>query len=150
MNYLELPAKEMIAFVDKLKKDYGVVILERPAEVIIDENKYGIGWVAWRKTYKFSMINKDGKKEHITIQNGDGNLLYAVNKHQHKFWKNLKIVSEPVGWNFFRLISCFAQISFRCNLVSPTVDLYKFCYFLRNVFNKGESNGKGQERIDDG
>jgi len=120
MNYLQLSPKELIEFADEVKRTYNLVIVERPATVRLDENRYGGGWVAWEKTYVFSVINKEGEKEHITIQNGNGETIYAVDKRQYNGWKNWKIVSVPLGWSFGRILSCMAQLSHRYNLINPT------------------------------
>lgn len=142
MNCFQLPPDEFIKFAEQLKKDYGLVIVERPATTAVDESKYGAGWAAWNKTYVFSVINKKGCKEHITIQNGTGETLYAVTKQQHKCWKNWKVVSAPLGWCFGRLISCWAQLAHKHNLISPVSDLHKLQYFWRNLFRRGEMDAQ--------
>jgi len=151
MNYLQLSPAELIKFAADLKKQYGLVIVERFAIVKMDESKFGSGWVAWKKTYAFNRITKEGTKDFITIQNGDGSALYSVTKHQHKCWVKCHIVSEPFGWNFGRVISCLAQLSHKHNLISIAADLHKIQYFWKNLFNRGEENAQenGQHNFED-
>lgn len=141
MSYLLLPPDKFIAFATDLKKRYGFIIVEQPVKVELDESRYNSGWIAWEKTYLFSYVKKNGSKSHITIQNGDGTILYAVTEDQQKCWKNRRIVSEPFGWNFGRVINYMAQLAYKCNLVSPSQDLNKLNHFLQEVFYEGEDNG---------
>ncbi len=123
MKYIELSPKEMIAFADKLKKECGLIIKMLPAKVTLDESQYGKGWVAWKESYSFRVIekNNDGIFEcnNITVQNGDDKTLVAVTKYQRKSWKNWKIVSEPLGWGWERFESCVAQITHKYGLINP-------------------------------
>jgi len=148
MNYLQLSPTEFTKFVAEIRDKYNLLIVERFASVSLDKSRYGKGWVAWEKTYAFSRVTKEGDKEFITIQNGDGTALIAVIEHQYKCWKKCKIVSEPFGWHFGRIISCLAQLSHKYDLISPADDLHKLQYFLRNLFNRGEKDGQeeGQRR----
>ena len=59
MKYIELSPKEMIAFADKLKKECGLIIKMLPAKVTLDESQYGKGWVAWKESYSFRVIEKN-------------------------------------------------------------------------------------------
>ena len=142
MNYLQLPPKKLIALAQDLNEKFGLIVPERPAKVELDESKFGKGWEAGSKTYRFSMIEKDGNKSLITIQNGDGSVLYAVTKNQYKSWYKCNIVSELKRWNFERFIDYEAQYSHRNKLISLTKDLDGINRFLRKIFYKGENNGQ--------
>ena len=114
--------------------------MEEFVKVQLDESLYGLGWTALHKTYEFSRIDGNGNEDYITIQNGDGKVLYAVTKHQLKCWKNWKITSKRFKWGFGRIINFLSQVACKNDLVNPARDLYKLKYFLRKIFCKGETN----------
>lgn len=138
MNYLQLPQDKFIEFVEDLRRRYGLIVVERPAKVDLDESRYGKVWDAYKKTYTFSRVNEKGEKEHITCQNGDGTTLYAVSEVQFKSWSKWQIVSEPTKWSLGRFAVWMAQVSYRNDLISPAEDLRKLDTFLRRIFHEGE------------
>jgi len=142
MNYLELPNKTFNEFVINIRDKYGLIISERPVSVHLDKNKWAAGWVAWKRTYKFYALSKDGEKDFVTIQNGNGNIIVAVTDFQYKSWKKRKFFSERHEWSLGRCLDCMAQIMHRFNLINPFKEIYKVRYFLWNLFNGGEKNGQ--------
>lgn len=141
MNYLQMPLSKLSTFAKLIRKTDNLNIAERPASIILDTRKFGSGWTAWKRSYKFSLVGNNGNKRTIAIQNADNYILYAVTRSQLNNWKNCKIVSEQLMWNFDRIVSCIAQLSRNYALINPARDLRKLQNFVKMVLAKGDNYG---------
>jgi hypothetical protein len=131
-----MPLSRLIIFAKLIKEIDNLDIAERPASIVLDSKKFGSGWIAWKKSYKFSLVGNDGKKRTIAVQNTNDNILHAVTKSQLNNWKNCKIVSERLAWNFDRIISCIVQVSCNYILINPVRDLRKLQDFIKIIFSR--------------
>ena len=117
MNYLELPADELVALAEEFRKKYGLIIPEEPSAVIfvgrkeLAEDYAEVNW--FKPVYRISLV-KNGTKEFVAFRNSK--YLIVTNGEDLDYFFGLRLVAERVGFKFWQM---FAQLCRENDLIVP-------------------------------